>query len=270
MRITKKLFSISFILLISACVTTSNYFQVYQVDPLNESVNNTDGLFYEDENCKVTYDLWSDGGSIGFNFYNKTDNDIYIKLNESNFIMNGFAKDYFLNRTFSKSLSESNTNSNSSSALTSITGLNFNKNIQTNTGTDQSANSSGSSFEQSTSYKEDPIIRIPANTFKRVSEYSINTSLILHCDLKTRPRTKEIETIFYTSNNSPIVFSNRITYVLNGDSKIIENEFFVSQLTNYPESEFFVSRLLENCGKKDAYVTKLFTQSRIDKFYISY
>ena len=89
MKIKNLLYTIGIVLIFSSCATTS-FYQVYDVKPINESITKSDLLFFEDENCKITYNLWSNGGNIGFNFYNKTDSKIYVKLNESNFILNGF------------------------------------------------------------------------------------------------------------------------------------------------------------------------------------
>ena len=106
----------SIVILLSSCATTS-FYQVYNVKPIEESILNADEFLFEDENCKISYNLWARGGDSGFEFYNKTENNIYVKLNESNFILNGFAYDYFKNRTFttseSKSVSAANTSTGS-------------------------------------------------------------------------------------------------------------------------------------------------------------
>ena len=63
-------------ILFSSC-TVKSYYQVYKATPTNNLVTQDKLLVYEDENCKVSYDLWVDGGDIGFEFYNKTDQNIY-------------------------------------------------------------------------------------------------------------------------------------------------------------------------------------------------
>lgn len=253
----------------SSCATTS-FYQVYNVKPIEESITNTDELFFEDENCKISYNLWANGGNIGFNFYNKTDNNIYVKLNESNFILNGFAYDYFKNRTFTTSESKSASTSNTSTGSVAVTGINVYNNIQTNQVKSSSSANLGSSVGYAVSIKEDSIICIPPKTTKRISEYSISNTLIRNCDLLKYPRRKEIKTKSYTSEKSPIVFSNRITYEINGNSKLVENDFFVSEITNYPESEFFESKYDEYCGQKSSVQTKYYKFYDIDKFYIKY
>ena len=270
MKIRKLLYTISTALLMTSCATTSSFYQLYNVKPIEESITNTDELFFEDENCKISYNLWGNGGNIGFNFYNKTANNIYVKLSESYFILNGFAYDYFKNRTFTTSENKSASASNSSTGSVAVTGINVYNNIQTNKVKSSSSTNISSSVGYAVSINEDSLICIPPNTTKRISEYSINNMLIRNCDLFKYPRRKEIKTKSYTAEQSPIVFSNRITYEINGNSKLVENEFFVSEITNYPESEFFEYRYDEYCGQKSASKTKYYKFYDIDKFYLKY
>jgi len=268
MKIKNLLYVIGTVLLMSSCATT--FYQVYNVKPTNESITNVEELFFEDDNCKISYNLWENGGNIGFNFYNKTDKNVYVRLNESNFILNGFAYDYFKNRTFTTSESKSASASNTSTGSVAVTGINVYNNIQTNQVKSSSSANLSSSVGYAVSTKEDSLICIPPKTTKRISEYSINNALIRNCDLFKYPRTKEIKTKSYSAEKSPIVFSNRITYEINGNSKLVENEFFVSEITNYPESEFFESKYDEYCGQKSSYQTKYYKFYDIDKFYMKY
>ncbi len=269
MKIRNLFYTISTVLIMSSCVTTS-FYQVYNVKPIEESITNTDELFFEDENCKISYNLWANGGNIGFNFYNKTDSKIYVKLNESNFILNGFAYDYFKNRTFTTSENKSASTSNTSTGSVAVTGINVYNNIQTNQVKSSSSANLGSSVGYAVSFKEDSIICIPPKTTKRISEYSINYALIRDCDLFKYPKSNEIKTKSYTAEKSPIVFSNRITYEINGNSKLVENEFFVSAITNFPESEFFELKHDEYCGQKNPYQTKHYKFYNNNNFYIKY
>jgi hypothetical protein len=256
-------------ILISSCATTT-FYQVYNVKPVNESITNVEDLFFEDDNCKISYNLWENGGNIGFNFYNKTDKNVYVRLNESSFILNGFAYDYFKNRTFTTSESNSATASNTAVGSVAVTGVNIYNNVQTNQVKSSTAAIFGSSVGYAVSIKEDSIISIPPKTTKRISEYSINNALIRNCDLLKYPKRKEIVTKSYTAEISPIVFSNRITYEIDGDSKLIENKFFVSDITNYPETEFLESRDDEYCGQRVLFDTEFYKFYNIDKFYIKY
>jgi len=193
-----------------------------------------------------------------------------VRLNESSFILNGFAYDYFKNRTFTTSESNSATASNTAVGSVAVTGVNIYNNVQTNQVKSSTAAIFGSSVGYAVSIKEDSIISIPPKTTKRISEYSINNALIRNCDLLKYPKRKEIVTKSYTAEISPIVFSNRITYEIDGDSKLIENKFFVSDITNYPETEFLESRDDEYCGQRVLFDTEFYKFYNIDKFYIKY
>jgi len=269
MKVKHLLFTISTVLFLSSCATSS-FYQVYVVKPVNESITKSDMLFFEDENCKITYNLWVNGGNSGFDFYNKSDSKIYVKLNESHFILNGFAHDYFKNRTFTTSESKSASTSKSSTGSVAVTGYNIYDNIQTNQVKSSSSAKLSSSVGYAVSIKEDSVVCIPPKTTKRISEYSINNGLIRNCDLLKYPRIKEITTKSYTEEESPIVFGNRIKYEINGNSKLVENDFFVSEITNYPEAEFFDSKYDEYCGQKSYSRTEYYKYYDTDKFYIKY
>lgn len=270
MKIRTLFYIISASLIMSSCQTYV-FYQVYEVRPVDEPNNKTAELFFEDDNCKIAYDLWANGGDIGFDFYNKTDRKIYVNLNESNFILNGFAYDYFKNRTFTTTKNKSTSVSNQSSTDVAVTGVNNYNNIQTNQVKSSSSGILGSSVGYAISIIEDSIICIPPKTTKRISEYSINNTLIRNCDLFRYPRTKEIKTKTYTTEESPIVFSNRITYNIDGSSELVENEFFVSEITNYPSYDFFGKTYTEYCGQKSSYTDlEYYIFKDNNMFYIEY
>jgi len=269
MEIRKLIYAFSTVLLLSSCATTS-FYQVYNVKPNQETITKTDNLFFEDENCKISYNLWANGGNIGFDIYNKTDEKIYVNLNESNFILNGFAYDYYKNRTFTTSESKSASASKTSTGSVAVTGINVYNNIQTNQVKSSSSANISSSVGYAVTIKEDSIICVPAKTTKRISEYSINNTLIRNCDLFKYPSRKTIKTKSYSIEQSPIVFSNIITYEIKGERVKVENEFYVSEIVNYPSTEFFEYKYDEYCGQKSMSKTKYYKFYDTDKFYIKY
>ena len=269
MEIRKLIYAFSTVLLLSSCATTS-FYQVYNVKSNQETITKTDNLFFEDENCKISYNLWANGGNIGFDIYNKTDEKIYVNLNESNFILNGFAYDYYKNRTFTTSESKSASSSKTSTGSVAVTGINVYNNIQTNQVKSSSSANISSSVGYAVTIKEDSIICIPAKTTKRISEYSINNTLIRNCDLFKYPSKKTIKTKSYSIEQSPIIFSNIITYEIKGERITVENKFYVSEIANYPVTEFFEYKYDEYCGQKSMTKTKYYKFYDIDKFYIKY
>lgn len=94
--------------------------------------------------------------------------------------------------------------------------------------------------------------------------------LFRDCDLFKYPTKKNINSIFFTDSNSPIVFSNRISYTLENSSDhiVFENNFYVSEITNYPDSEMFD---IENKKYCDQDILKsVFSFYSPDKFYLEY
>jgi hypothetical protein len=89
------------ILVVSSCSVT-NYYQVYKTEVEKGTVFKNK-ITFEDESCIVYYNLWSNGGDVGFSVFNKTATDLKIDLTKTFFVLNGVANEYFQNRTFSKS-----------------------------------------------------------------------------------------------------------------------------------------------------------------------
>jgi len=80
MKIQKILLIALILVLFTSCMKSS-YFQVYKTATSDKLVLKENLLVYEDENCKVSYNLWNEGGNIGFQFFNKKDKNIYLKSN---------------------------------------------------------------------------------------------------------------------------------------------------------------------------------------------
>src|SRR5690554_5373165 len=130
MKFTSILLIASTLLLTTSC--NSTFYQVYQVNTNNDLVTSENNIIFEDSICKVKYNLWSDGGDIGFEFYNKTENELQIHLDKSYFILNGIAYDYYKNRIYAKSTSTGTSLTRSKSSSTSLTGINYSNLIQSN------------------------------------------------------------------------------------------------------------------------------------------
>jgi len=241
-----------FAAVLTSCVTTS-FYQVYKAVPSEKITPKESNLVYEDENCIVYYNLWGEGGNIGFRFYNKTDKNIYLNMEESFFILNGMAFNYYLNRVFTNSTNTGTTIPNS-------------KPLKPNNA--RVVNTSG----YSVSRNEEKIVCIPSKASKAISEYSINQNIYRDCDLFRFPLRSQITTKNFTKSNSPFVFSNKIEYKLGltGNPVKFENEFYVTEITNYPEPEIMERRPEEYCGQKIMNMELFFKNSSPDKFYIKY
>ncbi|MDP4186542.1 MAG: hypothetical protein Q8905_00710 [Bacteroidota bacterium] len=229
-------------------------------------------MVYEDENCKVSYNLWDEGGNIGFRFFNKTDKNIYLNLEESFFILNGISYNYYKDRVFTNSTSTGSSTSRGVTASKSMTGVNYLDLLQTNRIAATNAVGIMSSSGYSVSYNEEKIVCIPTMTSKIISEYIINESLFRDCDLFKYPTRKQIKSKTFKKSDSPFVFSNRIAYIVGQTGNLIkfENEFYVTEISNYPESEIVESKQDEYCDQKSMTMTKYFKNVSPDKFYIKY
>jgi hypothetical protein len=264
---TKKLIISSLIaFMFTSCITNTNFYQVYKTIPESNIKLKDSMLVYEDDNCKVLYNLWNNGGNIGFQFQNKTETNIYLNLEECFFINNGFANNYYKNRVYTSISNYGLTQS----AAKSISGLNYLNLIQTNSASENTISSSG----RSVSTTEEKIICIPAYTSKVINEYSIKQTLYRDCDLLRYPSKKEIKTLTFTKANSPMTYSNRIEYKVgqNGTPIKFENNFFISEITNYPESEITVLKPNKFCGQEtiEKTNTKYFKKVSPNMFYIQY
>lgn len=255
---------------LASCVTS--FYQVYKAVPADKSIKTDNYLIYEDDNCIVSYDFWGEGGNIGFNIYNKANENIYLNLEQSFFVLNGIAHDYYKNRVYTYSTSSGSNASKAETASKSVSGINYLKLLQTNG--IQASNSIGviTSSGSSISYNEEKFICIPSKTSKIINEYTINESLYRDCDLFKYPTKNQIMSKSFTKSDSPIIFSNRITYTVGqSDNQIkFENEFYISEISNYPDTEILESRYDEYCGQKSTTATKYFKNASSDKFYIHY
>lgn len=249
------------LLLLSSCSQT--FYQVYKTEApgLTES-NNT--LVYENEDCKVIYNLWAENGNPGFIMHNKTDDDVYVMLPQTFFIKNGVALDYFQNREYQGSQAVT-----SSAGTTSIWGswYNASKSVQGSKGVARSSSTT-------IIHKENPVVCIPPHASKIISEYVILNKMIRNCEKKQAyPKTKSVP-IEFTKDDTPLNFINRITYSFDKHgkgSKSIENEFWISELINYSSKEAGSMETVKDCDS-DAIGIKVyrFKVSAPGKFYNSY
>jgi hypothetical protein len=250
-----KLYPISIILFLISC-SGSNYYQVFKTIPENGTFSK-DKIIFEDKNCIVAYNLWEDGGDVGFSVFNKTESDITIDLTKTFFVINGVSYEYFQNRTFSKTTSSGTTH-------TSYPYYYYYWNWK------PSRVSGTNSTSYSTSFSEKSELTIPTLTSINISDYHVTNSRFTNCDLPKYPSRKNVKTLKYDRVNSPFVFYNLITYKLKTESSRIENKFYVSEITNLPSSELITTESIDSCGKSIYPPRKVFKNSSPDKFYVSY
>lgn len=249
----------------SSCASSYNFCQVYETKPVKQSNQlkyENGGMSYENAQCSIDYCFWSNGGNADFNFYNKTDDIIYIDLAKSFYVMNGVAYDLFLDREWTQSSSVGVASSvfygygESRSVALSVA------RIEPSLTTDglvtaratktagRSANiTSGRALalteSSSVTVKEKKIIVVPPHSKKYIKTYSIATTPMLSCDLQRYP--SQSARLEFTAENSPYCFSDVITYFVgdNTQSTTVKNDFYVSSVTNYAEPEIVIMQKRE-------------------------
>lgn len=272
MTVFQRLFFIVLIPILFSSCASSTYYQVYKTETSDQLTQREDVLVYEDENCRVMYNLWDEGGNIGFQFHNKTNAPINLHLDRSFFILNDIAHDYYRERVITHSVNSGASASTNSYSSSAVTGFNVWNLLQTNKAASGSELASTASAGESVSYQEEKRITIPPKTSKIITEYSINENVLRNCDLFLYPKRRQVKTVSFSQSGSPLEFSNRIAYSVDGADDIIqfENSFYVSEISNYPEKEITDSEYSEFCGERSQEKGKYFKSVAPNKFYVRY
>lgn len=238
-----------FLVIYGASTTSKKFYQIYETSS-EQAVLDGKSLRFEDANCQISYNLWAEGGNPGFSFFNKSKEVITIKKDNCFFIMNGIAYDYFLNRiiTTTSDFSYSNDTRTSNFAM----------------------GRARQSIGRSNSFTEDRNILIPPNAMKFVGEHIINSTPFRDCNLMRFPDKNDKAKIEFNQSNSPFVFKNYITYLINEEEYVIENTFFVNTIYNLPQSQVIEVVTVKNCGIETYQRQEIFRQEKPNSFYIKY
>ena len=117
--------------------------------------------------------------------------------------------------------------------------------------------------------EEKEIVAIPPHASKRFSEYSIAGDVIQDCAVKLFPKKKAPQSVTFTEGNSPIRFTNYITYKVGeeGESKVVTQDFYVSGFTNYNYKDVVGK---EKAGCKSQVTINYNKYGHATKYYITY
>lgn len=255
----------------------SYYYQVYEVNSNNSKLQDN-SLVYENEDCKVIYNLWSSNGELKFAIMNKTDKDIFINMGQSFYVANGQAVDYYQGRTFTSQSSTQTTYMVSSARGTGYGSSIWSNNIYTENiqGIINSASSRNvRSTASSVSTKEKEIVCIPAKCYKVFNYYKVNPTMVKTCESSKDFPAKTCNVGNYTQENSPIIFKNRIAYSFTKNDvadKHIDNSFWITTITNYSNKEAVekYKSKTECYGIKSSSNNKVFKIGGPNKFYKLY
>jgi len=255
---------ITFLLLLCAVVSSCGSQLYYQVcKTQSETVRpKGDVISYEDSQCRIDYNLWAEYGDAGFTFYNKTGEVIHLYLDESFYVLNDVAHDYYQNRTFTDG---------STSTTTATSAMGFGGYGRFGV-VSAYAKSVVSGKTSAVAITEARMISIPPQTAKRISEFDISQSLYRDCSLLRYPSPRKVATKSFDSTSTPLRFYNTISYGIGSSEKrtIVKNDFYVSEITNYPDKEMYKTISNEFCGEKDYNRLRVFKDMQPDRFFIKY
>jgi len=254
---------VAVLLLLNSCAVRS-YYQFYDVaSTLNNSGNTEDVLKDSNEDCAIDYNFWGEGGNAGFWFYNKTDKNVYIHLDECFFVLNGVAHNYYKDRIYCKTINTGVAGKKTSATQSST--VYYNALFLTTVSTTSS--STNTLFR-----KEEKVICIPSKTSKYITEYNVTDGVYRDCNLLKYPKRKRIEELSYTLDDSPFVFGNRISYTVGktGELKSMANDFYVSKIQNRTSKDVTETKYDEFCGEKKLNTRVYLKRGNNNQFYIEY
>ena len=198
----KLLLSLS-VLVLASC-TTSTWVQVCTVSPVKgESVK------LSTEECDVNYKMNENQGSLDLYVRNNTDKVITVDLAQSFACINDTATDYFANTQISNTLTVSQS-----------VGQNLfwgyaDKHASTNS---------------TISYADKQFLSVPPRAVRVIRGPHITSGPIPTGG--TCPKDKS-QTYRYSYDKSPVRITTGVTYTINGVSKYISNDLYVSEITDY-------------------------------------
>lgn len=268
---------LALILMLGAC-SSRYYYQICEVKGDNV-FKEDDFLLFKDENCSVMYNFWSKGGVMDFIIMNNTDSIMYIDMEKSFFIRNGLSYDYFENTAYVRGSGDySNSYSVGSVNVSTIKSIFFfPNNIFTGKSTSDvnvlvSSNSGPSKYNFQVR-QERPVILVPPCGAKVISKFVLWSDDPYSDDLCERDLLPN-DSIYhsYFIQNSPLVFSNYITYSVgeSGKPKHIHNSFYVSAIINFNGEVLTVEEKFKCEGEYYPRTVTYLKGKAADRFYIKY
>jgi len=267
----KTILAISTMLFLCAC-SQETYYQVYDVHSPDVAMKN--GVYaYDNSDCRITYNLWSDGGNASFLVQNKTEKNLYLVMPKSFFILNGVANDYYSETTYSRAVT--NSAQLAESRRVSVGGFLSDGTAWYPTHIARVYGAQiGTSTTESVSTKEMPMVCVPPLSSKLVYGFNISDHVYKDCDnYKFNYPNSVSPTITYNETNTPVKFRNRIAYTFDEegkDVKYIDHTFWMTTLRNYSEKGGLKKLRYQECESSFKKSVKQLNMSAPNKFYNSY
>ncbi len=233
------------------------YYQLYNITS-KDVKNENNNYSFENKDLKIAYDFWANKGEYNMAITNKSDQDVFIDLSRSHFILNGQATTYFQNKTAIESISVETAQRHSF----------FNSNTN-------NSNKTSVSKKYSTTTTDEAIICIPHDSYKKLNGFKICSMPYIDCNYKRYPKSKETKQLHFNANNTPLLFRNIISYRLNNfeaNVQTIENTFWIDGIINLPKQDFFIKEKPIPCKESEIENKPLNLPKYIskNKFYIEY
>lgn len=225
---------------------------------------------------------------------NNSPKDVKIDLSKSFFVKNGFAYDYFQNRTDvytvgSTSASEKLVSTSSYMIDAASKNTAATASVETRSGVvavgiespvstsvsnsiiGAESKASASMRSHSIEYKEVDLVTIPAHSAKAFGEYSVASGEFVKCGLIRNPSSKEKAVVKYNESNSPIMIENRLVLVVDGQEMPVTSKFYVSKFENLPKRKVLRDEELVDCaGKKTGYSQKINLFEQSNRYFVKY
>jgi hypothetical protein len=230
------------VLLLGSCETIHYYYQLNEVQPSNPKIVTTEdsGYKYSNREVDINYSFWSADGYVYIKIYNKSRSNIYINLDKSFFVLNGYVNDYYKNESYE------NTKKSTSLYSKSITGLTYDNYLGNNRATVSKTS------ENSVTTVEKKKLTIPKKSYRVLKKFYVEDLPFKRCDITLYPkRNEKTVTSEYDIKNSPVVFRNILNYTSGDKIKTIDNKFYISKITNYRKEDFYKPYKIDYCGNID-------------------
>ena len=260
------------IVLFTSCATEKYYYQVYEVT--SPDVTQKDNvLSYENADCRITYNLWSEGGNLSFLIHNKTEKNLYVVMPRSFFILNGIANDYYTESSYSHSVT--NSAALAASKQLSVSGfLTDGYYWYPSRLSRQLGASVGMSTTGTIETKEAAFVCVPPKSAKFIRDFNLSDHIYKDCNnSRENYPWKTSSVVRYTQLDTPLSFRNRIAYTFNeqtSEINYIEHQFWLSSLQNYSKKAAISKQKIEECETGTRRVQRSFTMYSPSRFYNRY
>lgn len=260
--------SVAVLMMATACAPTY-YRQVTTLSSDDVKFNERGEFVYENDMVCIKYNFWKENGSVDFLVTNNTDDDIYLDLAQSFFIRNGYAFDYFKNRSWQATGYGDTHGYINGDLFTSNTSASALYASRTLFSSIYSAYQVTSQNGQEVTYQEMPVVCIPAHSSKSFGEYKVSASAYRECDFNRTPKSNEESVREFSRETSPLVIENRLMFIF-GDVHIpVTNMFYASKFQNIAADDEEQNETIKYCNGTTDYV-RIHKLYGVNKYYITY